>query len=55
LDNGALFRGGKEKNIRKVAVENDLIEAIILLPEKLFYNTGARDIIIILNKNKPEN
>jgi type I restriction enzyme M protein len=54
LDQGALFRGGKEKNIRKAAIEKDLIEAIILLPEKLFYNTGAPGIILILNKNKPE-
>jgi type I restriction enzyme M protein len=54
LDQGALFRGGKEKNIRKAAIERDLIEAIILLPEKLFYNTGAPGIILILNKNKSE-
>jgi len=54
LDNGALFRGGKEKNIRRAAVERDLIEAVILLPGKLFYNTGAPGIILILNKNKPE-
>ena len=54
LDNGALFRGGKEKNVRRAVVERDLIEAIILLPEKLFYNTGAPGIILILNKNKPE-
>jgi len=53
LDNGALFRGGKEKNIRRAAIEKDLIEAVILLPEKLFYNTGAPGIILILNKNKP--
>jgi len=54
LDNGALFRGGKEKNIRRAAVERDLIDAVILLPEKLFYNTGAPGLILILNKNKPE-
>jgi len=54
LDNGALFRGGKERNIRRAAVERDLIDAVILLPEKLFYNTGAPGLILILNKNKPE-
>lgn len=52
LDSGALFRGGKEKGIREQVLRNDLIECIILLPEKLFYNTGAPGIIIILNKNK---
>lgn len=55
IDNGCLFRGGKEKTIRsKIVEENDLIETVILLPEKLFYNTGAPGAIIILNKNKPE-
>jgi type I restriction enzyme M protein len=52
IDNGCLFRGGKEKAIRARIVEEDLIEAVILLPEKLFYNTGAPGAIIILNKNK---
>ncbi|WP_456327511.1 N-6 DNA methylase [Archaeoglobus sp.] len=54
LDSGALFRSGAEKNIRMGIVEDDLIEAIVLLPEKLFYNSGAPGIIMILNKNKPE-
>jgi len=54
LDNGALFRGGKERNIRKAVVDKDLIEAVILLPEKLFINTGAPGIILVLNKNKSE-
>jgi type I restriction enzyme M protein len=53
IDNGCLFRGGKEKAVRMGVLKEDLIEAIILLPEKLFYNTGAPGAIIILNKNKP--
>lgn len=53
IDNGALFRGGKEKTIRSKIVEEDLIEAVILLPGKLFYNTPAQGVIIIFNKNKP--
>ena len=53
IDNGCLFRGGKEKVIRTGVLNADLIEAIILLPEKLFYNTGAPGAIIILNRNKP--
>jgi len=52
IDNGCLFRGGKEKIIRSRILEDDLIECVILLPEKLFYNTGAPGAIIILNKNK---
>ncbi|NOZ76186.1 MAG: type I restriction-modification system subunit M [Euryarchaeota archaeon] len=54
IDNGCLFRGGKEKAIRSAMLEDDLIEAVLLLPEKLFYNTGAPGAVIILNKNKPE-
>ncbi len=53
IDSGALFRGGKEKTIRSKIVETDLVEAVILLPEKLFYNTQAPGVIIIFNKNKP--
>src|SRR3989339_2104735 len=58
IDNGCLFRGGKERAIRMLAIDGDarlkgdLIESVILLPEKLFYNTGAPGAIIIFNKNK---
>lgn len=52
LDNGVLFRGGAEGKIRKKIVEKDLVESVIALPEKLFYNTGAPGCILILNKSK---
>lgn len=52
IDNGCLFRGGKEKAVRTRMLEGDLIECVILLPEKLFYNTGAPGAIVILNKSK---
>jgi len=54
IDNGALFRGGKEKKIRAKILNEDLLEAVILLPEKLFYNTGAPGAIMIFNRAKPE-
>ena len=60
LDTGAVSRGSgsrqsnRERDIRKAFVENDLIEAVILLPENLFYNTTAPGIILLLNRNKPE-
>jgi type I restriction enzyme M protein len=54
LDQGALFRGGKEQNIRKGVVRADFLEAVILLPEKLFYNTSSAGIIMVLNKKKQE-
>jgi len=53
LDQGSLFRRGKEADIRRKIVDEDLIEAVILLPEKLFYNVQAPGIIIVFNKNKP--
>jgi type I restriction enzyme M protein len=42
IDNGCLFRGGSEKVVRSKVIERDWVECVILLPEKLFYNTGAR-------------
>jgi type I restriction enzyme M protein len=56
IDQGALFRGGREREIRSkiLSKDEDLIEAVILLPEKLFYNTGAPGAIIVFNKSKPE-
>ncbi|MCW3995704.1 MAG: type I restriction-modification system subunit M [Candidatus Bathyarchaeota archaeon] len=55
IDNGCLFRGGKEKTIRSavLSAQHDLVECVILLPEKLFYNTGAPGAIIIFNHHKP--
>jgi len=54
IDNGYLFRGGKEGSIRAKMLDAkvDLVECVILLPEKLFYNTGAPGAIIIFNKHK---
>ncbi|MFZ1320263.1 MAG: class I SAM-dependent DNA methyltransferase [Ignavibacteria bacterium] len=52
IDNGALFRGGKEKSIREKFLNDDNIECVILLPEKLFYNTPANGAVMILNKKK---
>jgi type I restriction enzyme M protein len=60
LDTGAVSRGSgnagsnRERDIRKEFVEKDLVEAVILLPENLFYNTTAPGIILVINKAKPE-
>lgn len=60
LDTGAVSRGSgskssnKEKEVRKAFVENDFIEAVILLPDNLFYNTTAPGIVLVLNSKKPE-
>jgi type I restriction enzyme M protein len=54
LPHGVLFRGGAEGRIREQLIKNDLIEAIIALPAKLFYGTGIPAAIVIFNKNKSE-
>lgn len=45
--------GGGESNIRRYIIENDLLDAIIQLPNNLFYNTGITTYIWILSNNKP--
>lgn len=61
LDTGAVSRGSgnnqtnKEKEIRKWFVENDLIEAVLYLPDNLFYNTTAPGVVVFLNRSKPKN
>jgi type I restriction enzyme M protein len=58
LDTGAVSRGSgnqganRERDIRKAMVEKDLVEAVILLPENLFYNTSAPGIVMVLNRKK---
>ncbi|MFP4028465.1 MAG: N-6 DNA methylase [Candidatus Brocadiia bacterium] len=54
LDNGVLFRSRSEGKIRRKALEDDLVEAVIALPGNLFYNTSSPGCIMILNKDKPE-
>ena len=44
--------GSGESNIRQWIIENDWLEAIIALPDQLFYNTGISTYIWIVNNNK---
>ncbi|MDX8404575.1 MAG: class I SAM-dependent DNA methyltransferase, partial [Mariprofundus sp.] len=46
--------GGGESNIRRHIIENDLLEAIIQLPNNLFYNTGITTYIWLLSNHKPD-
>jgi len=46
--------GSGESNIRQWIFENDWLEAIIALPDQLFYNTGISTYIWILNNNKSD-
>ena len=58
---GVLFRGGEEGKIRRNMIlgdetsnlQGDVIEAIIALPQKMFWGTSIPACVMILNKNKP--
>jgi type I restriction enzyme M protein len=52
-----LFTGGAgsgESDIRKWVIENDWLEAVIALPEQMFYNTGIGTYVWIVTNNKEE-
>jgi type I restriction enzyme M protein len=51
-----LFSGGAgsgESNIRQWIIENDWLEAIVALPDQLFYNTGISTYVWIISNRKP--
>ena len=52
VPHGVLFRGGGEGRIRKALIEENVLEAVIGLPEKLFFGTGIPATIMILNKGR---
>lgn len=52
LANGALSASGDEYEIRKRMIENDVVEAILILPQNMFYTTNISVTCWILNKNK---
>lgn len=56
LANGSLSSNtSNEGEIRKNLLENDLVDAIVALPDKLFYSTGIPVSLWILNRNKKNN
>lgn len=66
MPHGVLFRGGEEKKIRlgmlglkdgKIVADEDCIEAVIGLPQNLFYGTGIPACVLVLRHpgSKPEN
>jgi type I restriction enzyme M protein len=52
VPHGVLFRGAAEGAIRRKLIEENLLDAVIGLPEKLFYGTGIPAAILIFRKNK---
>lgn len=54
VPHGVLFRGSSEGKIRKQLIDENLLHAVIGLPEKLFYGTGIPAAILIFKKNKTD-
>jgi len=52
---GVLYRGGTEQKIRQYLVDNNYIDCVIQLPDKLFYGTSIATCIMVLKKSKAEN
>lgn len=52
LANGALSGSGAEYEIRKKLIKNNLVEAVLVLPMKMFYTTDISVTLWIINKNK---
>ena len=51
---GVLYRGGSEAKIRKYLVDSNFIDAVIQLPDNLFFGTSIATCIIVIRKNKSE-
>jgi type I restriction enzyme M protein len=55
VPHGVLFRASAEGKIRKQLIEENLLDMVIGLPEKLFYGTGIPAAILVFRKNKKDN
>lgn len=52
---GIMYRSGAEKKIRQYLIDNNFIDAIIQLPDNLFFGTSIATCIMVLKKSKSEN
>ncbi|VEU76581.1 type I restriction-modification system subunit M [Mycoplasmopsis columboralis] len=52
---GIFYRSGAEQKIRKYLVDNNFIDALIQLPDNLFYGTSIATTILVLKKNRKTN
>ena len=51
MPHGVLFRGGEERLCRQKMIEDGILEAVIGLPQGLFYGTGIPACVLVVNKN----
>lgn len=54
VPHGVLFRGAAEGRIRQKLIEENLLDVVIGLPEKLFYGTGIPAAVLMFRKNKQD-
>ncbi|GAA3758871.1 class I SAM-dependent DNA methyltransferase [Flavobacterium ginsengiterrae] len=54
LFSGSPSKTKNESSIRQWIIENDLLEAVIALPNQLFYNTGISTYIWVISNHKPK-
>jgi type I restriction enzyme M protein len=54
VPHGVLFRGSSEGKIRQKLVEENLLDAVIGLPEKLFFGTGIPAAVLVFRKRKDD-
>ena len=55
VPHGVLFRASSEGKIRQQLIEENLLDTVIGLPEKLFFGTGIPAAILLFKKNKTNN
>jgi type I restriction enzyme M protein len=54
VPHGVLFRGAAEGKIRRKLIEENLLDTVIGLPEKLFYGTGIPAAVLVFRKQKAD-
>ena len=54
VPHGVLFRGAAEGKIRRKLIEENLLDVVIGLPEKLFYGTGIPAAVLVFRKRKTD-
>jgi len=54
VPHGVLFRGAAEGRIRQKLIEENLLDVVIGLPEKLFYGTGIPAAVLVFRKHKAD-
>ena len=51
---GIMYRGGAEKKIRQYLIDSNFVDAVIQLPDNLFFGTTIATCIMVLKKSKPD-